>query len=179
MKKNTYHVLQKTLLDKWGAVHNHLKIIRSRKLIPVMLMIHRVSAGEMSLNLVRWELREFFKLETEQLPVFDCVFLGMGPDGHTASLFPGTKALHERKRLVVSNWVDKFESFRITLTIPVLNNADIVVFLVSGEEKAEPLQVVLEGQVQTDRFPSQLIEPTHGKLFWLVDQAAAKKLRGK
>ncbi len=125
------------------------------------------------------ELRGFFKLETEQLPAFDCVFLGMGPDGHTASLFPGTKALHERKRLVVSNWVDKFQSYRITLTIPVLNNADIVIFLVSGEEKAEPLRVVLEGKKQTDRFPSQLIEPTHGKLLWLVDRAAARKLRGK
>jgi 6-phosphogluconolactonase len=124
------------------------------------------------------ELRRFFKLETEQLPAFDCVFLGMGPDGHTASLFPGTKALHERKQLVVSNWVAKFQSFRITLTAPVLNNADTVIFLVSGEEKAEPLRVVLEGQKQTDRFPSQLIEPTHGKLLWLVDRAAARKLRG-
>ncbi len=79
----------------------------------------------------------------------------------------------------MSNWVDKFQSFRITLTAPVLNNADTVIFLVSGEEKAEPLRVVLEGQKQTDRFPSQLIEPTHGKLLWLVDQAAARKLRGK
>ena len=125
------------------------------------------------------ELRGFFKLETEQLPSFDCVFLGMGPDGHTASLFPGTKALHERERLVVSNWVDKFQSYRITMTTPVLNNADIVIFLVSGEEKAEPLRVVLEGEKQTDLFPSQLIEPTHGKLLWLVDQAAARQLRGK
>jgi 6-phosphogluconolactonase len=80
---------------------------------------------------------------------------------------------------VVSNWVDKFQSFRITLTAPVLNNADLVIFLVSGEEKAEPLQVVLEGQKQTDRFPSQLIEPTHGKLLWLVDRAAARLLREK
>jgi 6-phosphogluconolactonase len=125
------------------------------------------------------ELRGFFNLETEQLPPFDCVFLGMGPDGHTASLFPGTKALQERERLVVSNWVDKFQSYRITMTTPVLNNADIVIFLVSGEEKAEPLRVVLEGEKQTDLFPSQLIEPTHGKLLWLVDQAAARQLRGK
>jgi 6-phosphogluconolactonase len=122
------------------------------------------------------ELRRFFKLETEQLPPFDCVFLGMGPDGHTASLFPGTQALHERERLVVSNWVAKFQSHRITMTTPVLNNADTVIFLVSGEEKAEPLRVVLEGQMQTDRFPAQLIEPTHGKLLWLVDQAAAGQL---
>ena len=125
------------------------------------------------------ELREFFRLETEQLPAFDCVFLGMGPDGHTASLFPGTEALNERKRFVVSNWVDKFQSYRITLTAPVLNNADLVIFLVSGEEKAEPLRVVLEGKKQTDRFPSQLIEPTQGKLLWLVDRAAARKLRHK
>jgi 6-phosphogluconolactonase len=124
------------------------------------------------------ELRGFFKLAAEQLPPFDCVLLGMGPDGHTASLFPGTKALHERQRLVVSNWVAKFQSYRITMTTPVLNNADMVIFLVSGAEKAEPLRVVLEGQKQTDLFPSQLIEPTHGKLLWLVDQAAARQLRG-
>jgi len=125
------------------------------------------------------ELREFFMLGTEQLPTFDCVFLGMGADGHTASLFPGTKALQERKRLVVPTWVDKFQSYRITLTTPVLNNADMVIFLVSGEEKAQPLRTVLEGQKQTGRLPAQLIEPTHGKLLWLVDRAAAGLLRGK
>ena len=142
--------------------------------------IHRIRAenpdSEKAAEDYEQELRGFFKLEPEQLPAFDCVFLGMGPDGHTASLFPGTKALHERKRLVVSNWVAKFQSFRITLTAPVLNNADTVIFLVSGAEKAEPLRVVLEGQKQTDLFPSQLIEPTHGKLLWLVDQAAAGRL---
>ncbi len=145
--------------------------------------IHRIRAenpdADKAAEEYEQELQRFFKLETRQLPVFDCVFLGMGPDGHTASLFPKTKALHERKRLVVSNWVDKFQSFRITLTAPVLNNAEIVIFLVSGEEKAEPLKVVLEGQRQTDRFPSQLIEPTHGRLLWLVDRAAARQLRGK
>ena len=125
------------------------------------------------------ELREFFKLGTEQLPPFDCVFLGMGLDGHTASLFPGTKALQERKRLVVPNWVDKFQSYRITLTPPVLNNADLVIFLVSGEEKAQPLRTVLDGQKQPDRLPSQLIEPTHGKLLWLVDRAAAGLFKRK
>jgi 6-phosphogluconolactonase len=143
--------------------------------------IHRIRAENPDAGKVaedyEQELREFFRIETEQLPAFDCVFLGMGPDGHTASLFPGTEALHERKRLVVSNWVDKFLSYRITMTVPVLNNADTVIFLVNGKEKAEPLRVVLEGQKQTDRFPSQLIEPTHGKLLWLVDRAAARQLR--
>ena len=144
--------------------------------------IHRIraenpDAGRAAEDYER-ELCNFFKLNTEQLPVFDCVFLGMGPDGHTASLFPGTGALDERKRLVVANWVDKFESYRITLTAPVLNNADRVIFLVSGEEKAEPLREVLEGEKQTNLFPSQLIEPTRGRLLWLVDRAAAGKLSG-
>ena len=125
------------------------------------------------------ELLDHFKLESGQLPTFDCVLLGMGPDGHTASLFPGTKALHERERLVVSNWVEKFQSHRITMTARLLNNADQIIFLVSGEEKADSLQVVLEGETQADLYPSQLIEPTHGKLLWLVDQAAAKQLKGK
>ena len=145
--------------------------------------IHRIKAenpdaGKAADDYER-ELREFFKLKEEQLPVFDCVFLGMGPDGHTASLFPGTKALHERKQLVVSNWVDKFKSHRITMTAPLLNNADIIVFLVSGEGKAEPLREVLEGKKQTNLFPSQLIAPTHGKLLWLVDRAAAGLLKRK
>ena len=145
--------------------------------------IHRIrsenpDAGEAAAEYEQ-ELREFFKLEEKQLPVFDCVFLGMGPDGHTASLFPGTKALHEQKRLVVSNWVEKFKSYRITMTAPVLNNADIIIFLISGEGKAEPLRAVLEGEKQTDLYPSQLIEPTHGKLLWLVDKAAAGLLKRK
>ncbi len=144
--------------------------------------IHRIrsenpDAGEAAAEYEQ-ELREFFKLEEKQLPIFDCVFLGMGPDGHTASLFPGTKALHEQKRLVVSNWVDKFKSHRITMTAPVLNNADIIIFLISGEGKAEPLRAVLEGEKQTDLYPSQLITPTHGKLLWLVDKAAARLLKG-
>ena len=122
------------------------------------------------------ELLEFFQLTAGQLPVFDFNLLGLGPDGHTASLFPGTKGLYEHNRLVVANWVEKFQAHRITLTAPVLNNADTIVFLVSGKEKAEVLQKVLEGNHQPDRWPAQLIQPIHGKLIWLVDQAAASRL---
>ena len=122
------------------------------------------------------ELRIFFRLETGQLPRFDCVLLGMGSDGHTASLFPGTAALRHADRLVVANWVEQFETYRITLTAPVLNNADWIIFLVSGAQKAEALQQVLEGNKQPERYPAQLIRPTHGKLLWLVDQAAASRL---
>jgi 6-phosphogluconolactonase len=119
-------------------------------------------------------LREFFGLATGQFPRFDLLLLGMGPDGHTASLFPGTAALHEQTRLAVANWVDKFNAYRITLTLPVLNNAANIIFLVSGEEKAETLRAVLHGE--SERFPAQLISPTQGTLLWLVDRPAARLL---
>jgi 6-phosphogluconolactonase len=122
------------------------------------------------------ELLKFFKLTAGQLPVFDFILLGLGPDGHTASLFPGTRALFEENHLVVANWVETLQAHRITLTAPVLNNADTIVFLVSGREKAEMLQQIVEGGFHPDRLPAQLIRPTHGKLIWLVDQAAASKL---
>jgi 6-phosphogluconolactonase len=122
------------------------------------------------------ELRAFFGLEAGQLPQFDCILLGMGPDGHTASLFPGTEALHQSKRLVMANWVEKFKTYRITLTVPVLNHADLVVFLVSGAKKAEALKEVLQGKYRPDRFPAQLIRPGPGKLLWIVDKAAASCL---
>lgn len=119
-------------------------------------------------------LREFFKLAPHELPRFDLVLLGMGPDGHTASLFPGMDALGEYARLVVVNWVEKFKAFRITMTLPVLNNAASVIFFVSGAEKAAVLRDVLEGE--RGRFPSQLIHPADGRLLWLVDAGAASLL---
>src|SRR5712692_2891412 len=121
-------------------------------------------------------LREFFRLQPGQWPRFDLVLLGMGPDGHTASLFPGTDALHERQRLVVSNWVGKFFTDRITLTPPVLNHAARVMFLVQGEDKAPALKAVLEGPLEPEQLPAQLIRPPDGKLLWLVDTTAAKLL---
>jgi 6-phosphogluconolactonase len=121
------------------------------------------------------ELRNFFNLKKGQLPRFDCVLLGMGMDGHTASLFPGTGVLHEESRLVVANRVEQFQAYRITLTLPVLNNADFTMFIVSGNEKAEMLKKVIEEKHPTP-FPAQLIEPKHGRLLWLVDQPAASQL---
>lgn len=121
-------------------------------------------------------LREFFHLSAGQLPRFDLIMLGMGPDGHTASLFPGTKALNEQNRLVTSNWVGKFYTHRITMTAPVLNNAACVMFMAGGQDKAQPLKAVLEGPYEPAQLPSQLIRPTHGTLCWLVDQSAASLL---
>jgi 6-phosphogluconolactonase len=122
-------------------------------------------------------LRAFFHGSEGQLPRFDLVFLGLGPEGHTASLFPGTKALHEGRRLVVSNWVGKLYTDRITMTAPVLNNAACVIFLVSGDEKALPLKAILEGRYEPEQLPAQLIQPKQGRLLWLVDQVAASLLQ--
>lgn len=122
------------------------------------------------------ELRTSFKLQAGQLPRFDLVLLGMGPEGHTASLFPGTKALREEHRLVVSNWVGKLYTDRITLTPPVLNDAARVIFMVHGEEKAPALKAVLEGPYEPDQLPAQLIRPKLGKVLWLVDPSAASML---
>jgi len=125
------------------------------------------------------ELRSFFELRRGHVPRFDIVLLGLGPEGHTASLFPGTKALCERKRLVVSNWVGKFYTDRITLTAPVFNQAHEVVFVVCGDDKALALEGVLEGRHEPDQLPAQLIRPKKGKLLWLLDGAAAKLLGKK
>jgi 6-phosphogluconolactonase len=121
-------------------------------------------------------LRKFFALESGQVPRFDLILLGMGPDGHTASLFPGTAALQEKTRLVVANWVDKLKTSRITLTLPVLNAARCVAFLVSGTDKADALKAVLEGDAPGEQYPSKLVKPNDGKLIWLVDRAAASGL---
>jgi 6-phosphogluconolactonase len=120
------------------------------------------------------KLRSFFQLAPDALPRFDLIFLGLGEDGHTASLFPGSAALAESKRLVVANWVEKFQSFRITLTFPVLNAGAEVVFLVSGESKAE---VVRDIFTKADAiYPSQMVRPREGRLLWMLDQPAAALL---
>ena len=121
-------------------------------------------------------LRKFFELSPGTFPRLDLILLGMGPDGHTASLFPGTSGLREKSRLVVANWVEKFKAYRITFTLPVLNNAAVVTFLVGGADKAETVREVLEGSQPAELFPSKLIHPTNGRLMWMLDQAAAVAL---
>jgi 6-phosphogluconolactonase len=118
------------------------------------------------------EIRAYFEVGPGQFPRFDIVLLGLGPDGHTSSLFPGTKAVQEREKLVVANWVEKFAAFRITMSAPLLNHAGCVLFLVQGTEKAEALRSVLHGTHEPEKFPAQLIQPVNGNLLWLVDEAA-------
>jgi 6-phosphogluconolactonase len=121
-------------------------------------------------------LRKFFAIAPGEFPRFDLILLGIGPDGHTASLFPETAALEEKSRLVVANWVEKLQTNRITFTLPVLNAARCVAFLVSGTDKAAVLHEVLEGNGPAEKYPSKLVEPSAGKLIWFVDRAAASQL---
>lgn len=138
--------------------------------------------GELEPNLAasRYEslLRNTMKLEGAESPRFDLVTLGMGPDGHTASLFPNTAALDEMGRLVVANHVAQKDTWRITLTWPVINQAAEVVFEVEGPSKTDVLAEVLIGPRDPERLPSQLIRPSNGKLLFLLDEAAAEKLPG-
>jgi 6-phosphogluconolactonase len=124
-------------------------------------------------------LRKFFQLGPGEVPIFDLILLGMGPDAHTASLFPGSAGLQEQTRLVIANWVDKLKTSRLTLTLPVLNAARCVAFLVSGTDKAAVLKTVLEEDAPAEQYPSKLIRPNNGKLIWLLDRAAASDLSTK
>jgi 6-phosphogluconolactonase len=122
------------------------------------------------------ELRDAFRLEGAELPRFDLVTLGMGPDGHTASLFPHTAALRETVRLAVANHVENKDAWRITLTRPVINLGARVFFLISGADKAQILKEVMFGPRDPERLPSQLIAPAGGILTLLLDHAAAAQL---
>jgi len=118
-------------------------------------------------------LRERLPLE-DSLPIFDLVLLGMGPDGHIASLFPDTAALAETSRLVVANWVPKLNSHRLTVTYPVVNAARSIWLIVTGAEKAETVRRAIEQHDST--LPVSHITPAAGQLVWLLDQAAASTL---
>jgi 6-phosphogluconolactonase len=121
-------------------------------------------------------IRTAFRLEVAETPVFDFIQLGMGANGHTASLFPHTTALHEPGRIAVANDVREVNMWRLTLTAPVINRGREVLFLIEKADKAEMLRDVLLGAYDPETKPSQLIRPDNGKLTFLLDAAAAAKL---
>jgi 6-phosphogluconolactonase len=123
-------------------------------------------------------LRGAFDLQDGDVPIFDLVFLGMGDEGHTASLFPHTAVLHENVRLVSSTYISKLSANRITLTPLTLNHAANTIFMVGGAAKAEALREVLEGEYNPDEYPAQLLRNSTGKVTWLIDTAAAAQLQG-
>jgi len=121
-------------------------------------------------------LQSYFHLKSGEYPRFDLLFAGMGNDGHTLSLFPGTKALNPAGHLAVRNWVGKLYTNRITLTAPATNNAAQIIFMVTGADKAPGLTALLEGPYEPEQLPSQLLQPVNGKLLCLVDTAAGSML---
>jgi 6-phosphogluconolactonase len=121
-------------------------------------------------------LREYFKLRDGEFPSFDLTLLGMGEEGHTLSLFPGTKALQETRRIVVRNWVGKLYTERITLTATAANHSSQVMFLITRADKALALKAVLEGPYEPEQLPAQSIQPLSGNALWLIDRDAAKLL---
>jgi len=121
-------------------------------------------------------LQSYFRLKAGEYPRFDLLLAGMGNEGHTLSLFPGTKALHANTRIVVRNWVGKLYTERITLTAPAASNAARIVIMVTGADKALALKGVLEGPYEPEQLPVQLLQPKNGKLLWLVDAAAGSML---
>lgn len=144
--------------------------------------IHRIQ-GEVDPEeaATRYEqaLIEFFGLLPGEAPEFDLILLGIGADGHTASLFPATEALEEDDRLVVANPVDKLETVRITFTVPVLTEAANVMVLAAGADKAAAVQRALEGPYEPIQTPAQVLRTAAGSVTWLLDRAAGGSLQGQ
>ena len=161
--ESNFRMANETMLAHVPVPHEHIHRVRSEE-------PHAARAAE------EYErtLRTVFG--GEAMPRFDLILLGMGTDGHTASLFPNTSALTEKQHWVMANWVPKLNTWRVTFTAPLINNAANVLFLVAGADKAEPLHSVLKGVRQPEQYPSQLVQPSAGRLLWLVDVAAGQSL---
>jgi 6-phosphogluconolactonase len=190
--KATYETLARDYTEEldWGRVHvffgdertvhpehedSNYRMVRETLLSRVTVgSVHRMRCElppeEAAADYER-QLREFFG--PDDPPSFDLILLGLGEDGHTASLFPETSALDVTDRWVVVNPVLKLETSRLTLTIPVINAAKVVTFLTAGEGKAETLKEILEGDADPRGYPAKLIRPENGELTWMVDKAAA------
>ena len=144
--------------------------------------IHRLKgeASDSNASALEYEekIRDHFSIKKNgSPPCFDLILLGMGTDGHTASLFPDTPALEKTDRWVVANYVEKLGTTRLTMTPLIINQAAWVIFLISGSDKAPILSEVLEGPYKPKQLPSQLIRPEAGNMVWLLDRAAADRLK--
>jgi 6-phosphogluconolactonase len=125
------------------------------------------------------DIGEFFSLADGEFPRFELILLGLGENAHTASLFPGSPAIHEARRIAVALQAEAAQPNRVSLTPPVFNNAAHVMFLVCGPAKAPAVKNVLEGPKDPDRFPAQIIAPRDGEVLWLLDKAAASMLSAR
>lgn len=160
---SNYNLAQEVLLSK----------------IPISAsQIHRMPADKADRDTASIEYTQEMQrvFGTSGVPIFDLLQLGMGPEGHTASLFPHQEALQEQQRLVMPVTVPKPPPPRLTFTPPLLNAARHILFLVTGADKADAVQAVLESGYQPEEYPAQIIRPPHGEVTWMLDTAAAEKL---
>jgi 6-phosphogluconolactonase len=143
------------------------------------IQVHRMPADQPNRDAASQAYTEEMQrvFSTDGIPNFDLIQLGMGPEGHTASLFPHQASLHETTRLVMPVSVPKPPPDRLTFTPPVLNAARNVLFLVTGADKADALKAVLEGPYNPDEYPAQIVRPSQGEVTWMVDTAVAQKLQ--
>lgn len=162
-RDSNYHMASETLISKVPVPPENVHRMRGE--------------GDAEANALLYEddLRSFFP--NVAWPNFDLILLGMGDDGHTASLFPNTPALRESQAWVAANWVEKLNAFRVTLTAPAISSAANIIFAVTGTGKATTLSKVLRGKYDPENLPSQLIQPSSGAIVWLVDKAAAAGLQ--
>lgn len=171
--ESNYRMAKETLLSQVPIPEDHVYRMRGEE-------DPQAAAAEYGADLQKFfDLKDGSGPAPENFPRLDLIFLGMGPDGHTASLFPETAALQERSKPVTDNYVPKLNTNRLTLTAPSINRAANVIFLITGDSKVAALKEVLEGEYQPQIYPSQLIKPGNGKLTFLVDEAAAASLTHK
>jgi 6-phosphogluconolactonase len=161
--RSNYRMAREALLDHVALPANHIHRIQGE-----------IDPARAALSYEQ-ELQQQFR--SSSFPAFDLICLGLGDNGHTASLFPGTAALREKDRWGVAQYVEVMTAWRVTFTAPLINAARHIAVLVEGPGKADILQRVLEGPYQPDVLPAQLIQPVNGKLHWLVDAAAAAKIQ--
>ncbi|MBO0789995.1 MAG: 6-phosphogluconolactonase [Ktedonobacteraceae bacterium] len=156
------------------------EVLLSKVPIPTS-QVHRMPADEADRDAASQAYTDTLRrvFGTNGTPDIDLIQLGMGPEGHTASLFPHQASLHEEQRLIMPVTVPKPPPPRLTFTPPLLNAARNVLFLVTGAEKDEAIQAVLEGPYQPDEYPAQIVRPPHGIVTWMLDEAAARKLNKK
>ena len=161
-ERNNAHMARLTFLDNVPIPYEQIH--------PIVSTLPPIKAAEKYQD----TLREFF---SGHLPIFDFILLGLGDNGHTASLFPETPVLDEKRFWVSEVYVSSLHMWRVTLTAPVLNRARKIVFLISGTSKAWVLNQVLNGPRSPKQLPAQLIQPQGGELLWLADQAAASLIQ--
>lgn len=164
--KSNYHIVADTFLTKVDIPFENIHPIKTKEGNP-----------ESASELYEKEIIAHFGIKNGEFPRFDLMMLGVGQDGHVASLFPGHEVLQESKRLVMPTYYEEAEERRITMTLPVFNHARHIFFVLAGMEKASILHTVLEGPTSQDPLPVQRIHPHQGSLYWFVDKAAASLLK--